>query len=325
MYTNTRAKVVTPDGDSGEFEVSAGVLQGDTLAPYLFIIVLDYALRQDIQSREVELGLTITTRKSSRSPEVTLTDLDFADDIALLSNNMNQAQTLLTRVEQECAKVGLALNAKKTEVITFGQPPTHPSLNTIGGSILKEVEDFKYLGSWVNTSEKDIKIRKALAWKALNGMKSVWSSQLSRETKLSFFFATVESVLLYGSECWTLTSQLQRSLDGCYTRMLRQVLNIEPNQQVSNETLYQDVSRISDKIAYRRMGLAGHCYRHPEVPASKVVLWTPTHGKRNRGRPTVTMVDVLMKDTGTASTEELARCITKSTHGLPKVLGGEHN
>ena len=186
-------------------------------------------------------------------------------------------------------------------VITFGQPPSHPSLNTIGGSILKEVEDFKYLGSWVNTSEKDIKIRKALAWKALNGMKSVWSSQLSRETKLSFFFATVESVLLYGSECWTLTSQLQRSLDGCYTRMLRQVLNIEPNQQVSNETLYQDVSRISDKIAYRRMGLAGHCYRHPEVPASKVVLWTPTHGKRNRGRPTVTMVDVLMKDTSTTN------------------------
>ena len=179
MYSNTRARVVTPDGDSSEFEVSAGVLQGDTLAPYLFIIVLDYALRQAIQGREVDLGLTITPRRSSRSLEVTLTDLDFADDIGLLSNNMMQAQDLLTRVEKECAKVGLALNAKKTEVITFGQPPNHPPLVTIGGSPLKEVEDFKYLGSWVNTSEKDIKIRKALAWTALDGMKVIWSSRMS--------------------------------------------------------------------------------------------------------------------------------------------------
>ena len=140
-------------------------------------------------------------------------------------------------MEKECVKVGLALNAKKTDVITFGQPPNHPPLFTIGGSPLKEVEDFKYLGSWVNTSEKDIKIRKALAWRALNGMKAIWSSRMSQGTKLNFFFATVETVLLYGSECWTLTTQLQRSLDGCYTRMLRQVLNIDPSQHVSYETL----------------------------------------------------------------------------------------
>ena len=48
MYEGTRARVVTPDGDSEEFDILAGVLQGDTLAPFLFIIVLDYALRQAI-------------------------------------------------------------------------------------------------------------------------------------------------------------------------------------------------------------------------------------------------------------------------------------
>ena len=45
MYTNTRAKVLSPDGDTDEFEILAGVLQGDTLAPFLFTIALDYALR----------------------------------------------------------------------------------------------------------------------------------------------------------------------------------------------------------------------------------------------------------------------------------------
>uniref|UniRef100_A0A3B1IYM6 Reverse transcriptase domain-containing protein n=1 Tax=Astyanax mexicanus TaxID=7994 RepID=A0A3B1IYM6_ASTMX len=200
MYAGTRAKVVTPDGNSEEFDILAGVMQGDTLAPFLFIIVLDYALRKAINGREQELGFTLSPRKSSRYPAVVLTDLDFADDISLLSDNVEQAQILLSRVELECAKVGLRLNAKKTEVITYNIPPEHLPLTTAGGTVLNEVDDFKYLGSWVNSTEQDLKVRKALAWRALNGMASVWNSSLPRQIKLSFFYATVESVLLYGSE-----------------------------------------------------------------------------------------------------------------------------
>ena len=40
-YANTRAKVFSPDSVSEEFDIVAGVLQGDTLLPYLFIIILD--------------------------------------------------------------------------------------------------------------------------------------------------------------------------------------------------------------------------------------------------------------------------------------------
>ena len=91
------------------------------------------------------------------------------------------------------------------------------------GSILKEVDDFnlfKYLGSWIDSTEADIKGRKALAWRALNNMSKIWKSHMSREVKLNFFLATVESVLLYGCEAWTMTTALEKSLDGCYTRML---------------------------------------------------------------------------------------------------------
>ena len=54
MYAGSRAKVVTPDGNSEEFDILAGVLQGDTLAPFLFVIVLDFALRKAISGREHE-------------------------------------------------------------------------------------------------------------------------------------------------------------------------------------------------------------------------------------------------------------------------------
>ena len=56
MYSNARARIVTPDGETDLFEITAGVLQGDTLATFLFIIVLDYALRNAIDGNEEELG-----------------------------------------------------------------------------------------------------------------------------------------------------------------------------------------------------------------------------------------------------------------------------
>ncbi|CAK6977732.1 uncharacterized protein LOC114950604 [Scomber scombrus] len=89
MHAGTRSKVVTPDGNTEEFDILAGVMQGDTLAPFLFIIVLDYALRKAISGREQDLGFTLTPRRSKRHPAVFLTDLDYADDISLLSNNCN--------------------------------------------------------------------------------------------------------------------------------------------------------------------------------------------------------------------------------------------
>ena len=99
MYENTRAKVIVPDGETEPFNILAGVLQGDILVPYLFVIALDYALREANDGREEELGFQLDKRQSRRiGPEV-LTDLDFADDIALLSGEVQQAQELLSRVE----------------------------------------------------------------------------------------------------------------------------------------------------------------------------------------------------------------------------------
>ena len=59
-------------------------MQGDTLSPFLFVIVLDYALRKAINGREVELGLNLTERRDGRHPAVSICDLDFADDIVFL-------------------------------------------------------------------------------------------------------------------------------------------------------------------------------------------------------------------------------------------------
>ena len=69
----------SPDGDADNFDIVACVPQGDKLAPYLFIICLDY-------------GFKLAKERSRRYPTQTITDVDYADDIALLANTPAQAE-----------------------------------------------------------------------------------------------------------------------------------------------------------------------------------------------------------------------------------------
>ena len=110
LYTGTKAKVVTSDGQTDLFDILAGVLQGDTLAPYLFVIVIDCCMNEAIGDDEAALGLTLVPAKSRRVKPVSIVDAEFAYDIALLSNDIRQADELLKRVERSAKKVGLHLS-----------------------------------------------------------------------------------------------------------------------------------------------------------------------------------------------------------------------
>ena len=88
LYRNTKVKVRSPDGDTDYFKIVAGVLQGDTLAPYVFIFCLDYVLRTSID----KIKMVSSWQRSRRYPAKTITD---ADDIAILVNAPAQAETLL--------------------------------------------------------------------------------------------------------------------------------------------------------------------------------------------------------------------------------------
>ena len=98
-----------------------------------------------------------------------------------------------------------------------------------------------------------------------------------------------EPPLFSASHKNTKNSGFERSLYGSYTRMLRTALNINWQSHVTNESLYDMLPRVSGKVAWRRLGLAGHCYRQGNL-AGKLVLWEPRHGHRNRGRPPSTFI-----------------------------------
>ena len=162
LYKNTEVKVRSPDGDTDFFDIVAGVLQGDTLAPYLFIICLDYVLRTSIDKIK-ENVFQLTKERSRRYPAKTINDADYGDDIALLANAPTQAETLLHSLERAAAGIGLLVNAHKTEYMCFNQRGDISKLNS---SSLKLVDKFTYLGSSVSSTETDIDTRLTKTWTA---------------------------------------------------------------------------------------------------------------------------------------------------------------
>ena len=154
MYKNTQSFVRSSDGDIEFFDIIAGVLQGDTLAPYLFIIVLDYVLRNLDQNENFDF--TLRKQLSRRYPDEMLTDVGFADDLALLSDKIGNAEKLLKILETAAASVGFYINTTKTKLIAVN---TEGTITAQNGCDLEQVNDFNYLDSKIISSENDIQVR----------------------------------------------------------------------------------------------------------------------------------------------------------------------
>ena len=176
---NTKGKVRSPDGDTEYFDIVAGVLQGDTLAPYLFIICLDYVLRTSIDKIR-ENRFELTKERSRRYTAKTITDADDADDIAILANTPNQAETLLHSLERAAAGIGLNVNAHKTEYMCYNQTG---DVSTRDGTSLKLVDKFTYLGISVSSTEKDIDTRLTKAWTTIDRLSIMRKSDLTDKMK----------------------------------------------------------------------------------------------------------------------------------------------
>jgi hypothetical protein len=108
--------------------------------------------------------------------------------------------------------VGLYHNETKTECLNRCLSNADLLVKTLSGSSLKMVEDYVYLGSFISSSEKDFNTRKGMAWSACNDMHQIWTSQLPKSIKLEIFRATVEPILLYGSDTWTLSKNQRKDL-----------------------------------------------------------------------------------------------------------------
>ena len=154
----------------------------------IFIIVLDYILRLSVHASD---GLRIG--------DTTLADLEFADDIAAITDSILSNTILCQKIADSAARFGLLFNISKTQYMFYNipRPVAYHDRVFVNGEPLEEVSDFKYLGSYVASSTKDIQVRKAQAWKALESLDVFWKSEMSRKVKTKIFRTAVEPLHCY--------------------------------------------------------------------------------------------------------------------------------
>ena len=286
-------KVRSPDGETEYFVIVVGVLQGDTLAPFIFSICLDYVLRTSIDKIR-ENGFELTKKRRRRFPAKTITDADFVDDIAILENTPNQAEILLHILERAAAGIGLHVNAHKTEYMCFNQTG---DISTQDRTTLKLVDKFTYLGRSVSSTEKDIDTLLTKAWTVIDKLSIIWKSDLTDKMKRSLFQAVLVSILLYGCTTWSLTKRLEKKLNSNYTRMLQAILNKSWRQHHTKHEVYGHLPPITKTIHVRRTRHLGHCWRSWEELIRDVLLWTPAYGRAKAGRAARIYIKKLCEDT----------------------------
>ena len=126
---------------------------------------------------------------------------------------------------------------------------------------------------------------------------TIWTSGISTKTKINLFKTCVESILLYGSETRTMSKQLEKRLDGTYTRLLMRVQNINWKQHFTQEQIYGNLPKTSDVVRMRRNCFGGHCLRAKEEIISVLLFWSPPHQKR--ARKPLSYPETLVRDNDT--------------------------
>ena len=265
------------------FEVLTGVMQGDVLAPFLFIIVMDYVIQKSARNH----GFTTHQRRSTRIPEQVLNELAFADDIANLSSSVTTAQQQLQDLSTEARKVGLEINSDKTQYNTYNLYAT-TSLQ-LHGEKLKINDNFRYLGAHMKDSTNDIETRKGMAMGAFWKLKKIWDNDIIPiQLKIKIFKTAVLSIFLYACETWVINDRDAIKINTLATKCYRYILHIQQEEEhVPNAELYNMLKEqeLMCEVKRRQLSKIGHFMRKP--PQSLVntyALYVPAHGTRRPGR-----------------------------------------
>ena len=293
IHKGSRCRVNVDGQLSPEFSVESGVLQGNVLSPLLFAILIDFIMRRTVGDKEK--GIQWVDGKH-------LADLDYADDIALLSNNINNLQELLDKLKENGRKVGLKINARKTEIMRT-EHAQHGNIS-LNDQIVNNVSNFKYLGTVVSDTgslEAEFSERLKKANQIMGMLSKIWKShRLTMHVKLRIYSSLVRSVLIYGHESWYDNDTISRRFLVFENKALRRILGIRWQDRVRNVTIREvtQVPYIDETLMRDRWRWMGHIHRtEPDRIIREAARWEPV-GTRRIGRPRPTWRRTMQREAG---------------------------
>ncbi|KAK3568353.1 hypothetical protein QTP86_004945 [Hemibagrus guttatus] len=209
MYERSRTVVRCAVGQTEEFKVEVGLHQGSALSHFLFAIVMDQL------SEEVRQESPLT--------------MIFADDIVICSESREQVEENLERWRFVLERRGMKVSRSKTEYMCVNEREGSGTVR-LQGEEVKKVQEFKYLGSTVQSNGecgKEVKKRVQAGW---NGWRKVWGvlcdRKISARIKGKVYRTVVRAAMLYGLETVSLRKRQESELEVAELKMLRFSLGV---------------------------------------------------------------------------------------------------
>ena len=223
MYKSVLASVCVGDKVTEYFECSSGVRQGCVLSPLLFSIFLSELQREliDCGAKGIDvlgdpLGIFL---------------LMYADDIAIVADNVVDLQKKIDCLEKYCNKYGLKINMDKTKVVVFknGGFIRKTEKWYLNKSEIKVESCYTYLGVIFSSTLKWTKNVEAISGKALRavaGIKRLYFKFKTLPVDMVFkiFDAKIKPILLYGSEIWGF--QKYDAIEKVHIKICKMILSV---------------------------------------------------------------------------------------------------
>ncbi|XP_047998769.1 uncharacterized protein LOC125236115 [Leguminivora glycinivorella] len=274
IYQNSTAKIRT-ERDGKVFSVKKGVKQGDPLSPKLFSAVLEYVFRK---LNWESLGIDINGAK--------LSNLRFADDIILLSDNPQDLNIMLQQLADVSKEVGLTMNTEKTKIMTNSGKEEI----LIDNNLIEYVEQYTYLGQVIspqNLMQQEVDTRIGNSWKRYWSLREIMkNNQIPTNLKSKVFNTCILPCLTYGCQTWALTDKERRALQVCQNSMERSMLHIKLKDRIKLDTIRKrtKITDVNQTMKQLKWKWTGHMLRDKREKWSKdITSWYPRDGKRKDG------------------------------------------
>ncbi|KAK3513451.1 hypothetical protein QTP70_015450, partial [Hemibagrus guttatus] len=234
------------ESQTEEFKVEVGLHQGSALSPFLFAMVMDQL------SEEVR----------QESPWTMM----FADDIVTCSESREQVEENLERWRFALERRGMKVSRSKTEYMCVNEREGSGTVR-LQGEEVKKVQEFKYLGSTVQSNGecgKEVKKRVQAGWNGWRKLSGVLCDRkISARIKGKVYRTVVRPAMLYGLETVSLRKRKESELEVAELKMLRFSLGVTRLDRIRNEYIRgtAHVGRLGDKVREAKLRWFGHVQR----------------------------------------------------------------
>ena len=202
-HTGATASLHMDNQVSEEIPVLRGVRQGDPISPKLFTATI----------QEVFKNVQLEDKRINIDGEK-LSNLRFADDVALTTEDVKDIEHHLNTVNEESLQIGLKIHNGKTKFMTNIDTTDNIQINGTG---TEKVTNYKYIGQTTameNRTKQEVSIRIKAGWSVFGKYKEIFLDRhLPMSLKRKVFNQCVLPAMTHGCQTWSLTKALVKKLE----------------------------------------------------------------------------------------------------------------